>query len=74
MTSREVDVLLLVAAGRTNREIAEELVVSPKTVERHLSNLFVRTGATNRHELVSLTDPHLADDRSKADQARTDRH
>lgn len=74
VTSREVDVLLLVAAGRTNREIAEELVVSPKTVERHLSNLFVRTGATNRHELVSLTDPHLADDRSKADQARTDRH
>ena len=44
VTSREVDVLKLVAAGRSNKEIAAELHLSPKTVERHLCSLFDRTG------------------------------
>ncbi len=59
VTSREVEVLRLVVAGSTNRQIAEELVLSPKTVERHLSNLFNRTGATSRTELVDVTADHL---------------
>ena len=59
MTSREVEVLRLVIAGSTNRQIAEELVLSSKTVERHLSNLFTRTGAGSRQELADLTIGHL---------------
>lgn len=61
LTAREVEVIRLVAAGRTNREIADELVISEKTVARHLSNMFTRLGLSNRaaatayayeHELV----------------------
>jgi DNA-binding CsgD family transcriptional regulator len=51
VTSREVDVLALVADGLSNREIAERLVLSPKTVERHLGSLFDRTGIRNRADL-----------------------
>jgi DNA-binding CsgD family transcriptional regulator len=54
VTSREMDVLLLVAQGLTNRQIAEELYLSPKTVERHLTSLFTRTPATARGELGAL--------------------
>ena len=61
VTSREVDVLKLVAAGRTNRDIAAELVLSPKTVERHLSSLFTRLGVANRRELAEQAGPHLGD-------------
>jgi DNA-binding CsgD family transcriptional regulator len=60
VTSREVDVLKLVVAGRTNREIATELYVSPKTVERHLSSLFDRAGVRNRQALADLGAVHLA--------------
>jgi ATP/maltotriose-dependent transcriptional regulator MalT len=48
VTGRELQVLRLVAAGRTNREIAGELAISEKTVERHLSNIFTKLGVSNR--------------------------
>lgn len=48
LTSRETQVLALVAAGRTNREIAAELVVSEHTVARHVQNIFVKIGVTSR--------------------------
>jgi DNA-binding CsgD family transcriptional regulator len=51
VTSRELDVLGLVAEGLSNRDIAERLVLSPKTVERHLAGLFDRTGIRNRADL-----------------------
>ncbi|MDQ1375441.1 MAG: hypothetical protein QOJ09_2779, partial [Actinomycetota bacterium] len=51
VTSRELDVLKLVEAGRSNREIADALHMSPKTVERHLTSLFDRTGIRNRGDL-----------------------
>ena len=59
VTSREVDVARLILGGRTNREIADALVLSPKTVERHLSNLFGRFGASSRAELARAAAPHL---------------
>jgi DNA-binding CsgD family transcriptional regulator len=61
VTSREVDVLQLVAAGRSNKDIAAELFVSPKTVERHLSSLFARLGVANRGALAERAAPHLRD-------------
>ena len=48
LTRREVEVLRLVAAGRSNPEIAQELFISINTVVRHLSNIFSKTGTTNR--------------------------
>ena len=48
ITRRELEVLRLVAAGRTNQQVAEHLVISTKTVERHLSNLFTKLGVSNR--------------------------
>ena len=48
LTPREIEVLGLVADGKTNREIAEALVISERTVINHLSNIFTKTGAENR--------------------------
>jgi DNA-binding CsgD family transcriptional regulator len=48
LTSREVEILRLVATGRTNRAIADELVISEKTVARHVSNIFAKLGLSSR--------------------------
>ena len=48
LTAREVEVLRLVASGKTNQQIAEELVISLNTVLRHVSNIFGKTGSSNR--------------------------
>jgi DNA-binding CsgD family transcriptional regulator len=55
-----MDVLKLVVAGRTTKQIAAELYIAPKTVERHLTSLFGRTGVSNRHELAEVGVAHLA--------------
>ncbi|MBL7261185.1 response regulator transcription factor [Actinoplanes sp. LDG1-01] len=52
LTSRENEVLGHVVAGRTNAEIAAELVLSEKTVSVHVSNMLRKTGAANRIELA----------------------
>ncbi len=48
LTAREAEVLRLVASGRTNPQIAADLFLSEKTVARHLSNIFTKTGVTSR--------------------------
>jgi DNA-binding CsgD family transcriptional regulator len=48
LTSRELEVLRLVAAGETNRAIATKLVVSERTVDRHVSNIFAKLGVPSR--------------------------
>jgi DNA-binding CsgD family transcriptional regulator len=48
LTAREIEVLRLVSAGRTNPEIAAMLVLSEKTVARHLSNIFTKINVTTR--------------------------
>jgi two-component system, NarL family, response regulator NreC len=52
LTEREREVLLLLAEGRTGREIAEQLVLSPATVERHRANLMGKLGLHSRAELI----------------------
>jgi DNA-binding CsgD family transcriptional regulator len=53
LTAREREVADLVAAGDTNREIADSLALSPKTVERHLTNILAKLGLRNRTELAA---------------------
>jgi len=52
LTAREIEVLTLVAEGRTSREIAEALVISVKTVERHRENIMHKLDLHSRMELV----------------------
>ncbi|MGW2641080.1 helix-turn-helix transcriptional regulator [Streptomyces sp. NPDC001348] len=54
LTSRERDVLRLVSAGRTNRQIAEELFISPKTASVHVSNILGKLGVSGRGEAAAL--------------------
>ena len=54
LSRRELEVLRLIAAGRTNRQIAAELVISMHTVTRHVSNIFDKTGVGNRAEAVTF--------------------
>ncbi|HKR71926.1 MAG TPA: HD domain-containing phosphohydrolase [Streptosporangiaceae bacterium] len=53
LTSREVEVLRLLARGLSNREIAERLVISRKTASHHVEHIYAKTGTTNR-ALASL--------------------
>ncbi len=50
LTGRELEVLRLVAAGRSNREIAAELFISPKTASVHVSNILGKLGVASRGE------------------------
>ena len=53
LTTREIEVLKLIAAGMRNREIAGELVVTLDTIKRHVSHIFDKLGAVNRTEAVA---------------------
>ena len=48
LTARELEVLRLVAAGKRNREIAAELVISDHTARRHLQNIYGKLGVSSR--------------------------
>lgn len=52
LTGRELEVLALVAGGHRNSEIAEVLMISHRTVERHLDNIFAKMGVDTRTEAV----------------------
>ncbi|MGW7281429.1 helix-turn-helix transcriptional regulator [Streptomyces sp. NPDC054844] len=54
LTSRERDVLRLVSHGRTNRQIAEELFISPKTASVHVSNILAKLGVSGRGEAAAV--------------------
>ena len=48
LTAREVEVLRLVAQGMTNEQVAEQLVISPRTVNTHLTKIFGKIGVSSR--------------------------
>lgn len=71
LTAREGQVLVLIAAGNTNAQIAASLVVSPATVKTHINNIFAKLGLRTRAEAVRYAYRHgLAEkDRSERVQA-----
>jgi predicted ATPase/DNA-binding NarL/FixJ family response regulator len=52
LTARQLEVVTLITLGRTNGEIAEELVLSKRTVEKHVANILAQLDLTNRAEIV----------------------
>jgi DNA-binding CsgD family transcriptional regulator len=54
LTAREHEVLLLLVAGRSNREIATELFIAPKTASVHVSNILGKLGAASRTEAAAI--------------------
>ncbi len=53
ISPREVEVLRLITAGRSNQQIADELVLSINTIARHVANILAKTGAANRTEAAA---------------------
>jgi pimeloyl-ACP methyl ester carboxylesterase len=53
LSQRELEVLRLLANGRNNQQIADELIISLNTVNRHVSNIYAKTGAANRAQAAS---------------------
>ena len=54
VTARELEVLRLLAEGHTNKDVAAALYLSPRTVEKHVERLLLKTGAANRTALAAL--------------------
>ena len=58
LTARELEVLRLVATGRTNRQIARDLVVSEHTVARHVQNIFAKLRVSSRAAATAFAFEH----------------
>ena len=56
LTQREREIARLIVERRTNRQIAEELFLSPKTVETHIRNIFAKLGADSRVEVARIVE------------------
>ena len=58
LSSRELEVLRLLATGKTNRAIADELVLAVRTVDRHVSNIFTKLGVSSRAAATAYAYEH----------------
>ena len=58
LSERELEIIELVAQGLTNLEIGERLIISKRTVDNHVSNVFTKTGAKNRVALLNWAMDH----------------
>lgn len=54
LTKREAEIAILISKGLSNREIAEEFVISEATVKKHVSNIFEKTGIEKREQIKNL--------------------
>ena len=62
LTEREVEVLRLLAAGRTNQQIADDLIIAPSTAAKHVANILDKTGSSNRAEAATYANQqHLVE-------------
>jgi DNA-binding CsgD family transcriptional regulator len=58
LSERELEIIELVAQGLTNQEIGERLMISKRTVDNHVSNVFTKTGDKNRVALLNWAMDH----------------
>ena len=71
LTDREREIVMLIGQGLSNREVAERLTLSVRTVEGHIYRAMVRTGTCNRDELAALLRAPPAERRAHRPEART---
>ena len=70
LTAREVEVLRLVARGLSNKEIAEQLVISPKTAGTHVEHIYTKIGVSNRAQASLFAMKHgLMGDATSSDNS-----
>jgi non-specific serine/threonine protein kinase len=55
LTLRECEVAALIASGKSNAEIANQMVISKRTVEKHIAHILEKLGFTNRAQIVRWT-------------------
>ena len=58
LSKRQNEVLQLIAAGKTNREIADALVLSERTVQRHIADIYLKIDVRNRAEATAYALSH----------------
>jgi DNA-binding NarL/FixJ family response regulator len=58
LTTREIEVLRLIASGQSNRQIADALFLSPRTIERHIANIYLKIDAHNKAEATRFALQH----------------
>ena len=58
LTAREHEIVVLIARGLSNRQIADELVISPATAARHVANILSKLGFTSRTQVASWAARH----------------
>jgi DNA-binding NarL/FixJ family response regulator len=58
LTAREIEILALVALGKSNRDISEELFITPNTVANHIKNILSKTATANRTEAAAYARDH----------------
>ena len=58
LTRREHEIVMLIAQGLSNREIADELVISPATAARHVANILAKLGFSSRTQVASWATRH----------------
>ena len=54
ITNREREILIQLAQGKTNREISQELILSPSTVRNHISSIFTKLRISNRSQATAI--------------------
>jgi len=73
LTAREVEALILLARGLSNRQIAERLVITPKTAGNHVEHIYAKIGASSRAGAAMFAVQHGLLPEEKAAAARTPR-
>jgi NarL family two-component system response regulator LiaR len=58
LTKRELEIMRLIVAGQTNREIADQLFISLRTVTTHVTNIFTKVGVENRAGAIAYAHRH----------------
>lgn len=61
LSAREAEVMSLIAAGHSNRLIAEQLFVTEKTVKNHVNKIYAKLGAGSRPEAITMWHSELVD-------------